>query len=308
MKRRNREEIPSDSDDAPEEAGVKFATAGRKHAKLAGGARRWPGDGEGSSDSQGADSDDGHPSSDDGFSSDEDPAAANADIPLGQLLALKQDGSAAAGPAARARKAAAKAATTAAPGEKPSFKREHKHRPSEMSSKKRVSVLREAFQGGRHRGRDPRFDPLIAERAQKGAPQGAAPEVKARKRYAFLFDEKVPEERRELQAALKKTKSEGKKAEIKAKLASLAAASKLEATKRKREAAEETERVGRRAAADAGKAPFYLKKSERKRQELLAKYEELKSGGGLDRYMEKRRKKNASKDHRYLPGRRPGGE
>lgn len=304
--KRIREDNPSDSDDAPEEAGLKFATADRKHAKLTGGARRWAGDGEDPTDSEGADA--GAPSSDEGFSSDDDAGGADADIPMGQLLALRQDGSAA-GPAARARKAAtAAAAGDASPGEKPSFKREHKHRPAEMSSKRPVPVLREAFQGGRHRGRDPRFDPLIAERAQKGAPRAVQPETKALKRYAFLFDEKMPEERRELAAALKKTKSEGKKAAIKAEMAALAAAAKAEAARRKREEAEAAAAAGRRAAADAGKAPFYLKKSERKRQELVAKYEELKTGGGLERFMEKRRKRNAAKDHRYLPGRRPGGE
>jgi ribosomal RNA-processing protein 36 len=55
----------------------------------------------------------------------------------------------------------------------------------------------------------------------------------------------------------------------------------------------------------AGKRPFYLKKSEKKRLELVAKYEALKASGGLEKYMAKRRKKNAAKDHRYLPvGRR----
>ncbi len=51
----------------------------------------------------------------------------------------------------------------------------------------------------------------------------------------------------------------------------------------------------------AGKKPFYLKKADRRRAELVAKYEELKSSGRLERYMAKRRKKNAAKDHRYVP-------
>jgi ribosomal RNA-processing protein 36 len=59
-------------------------------------------------------------------------------------------------------------------------------------------------------------------------------------------------------------------------------------------------------AVAAGKAPFYLKKSEVKKRELLAKYEELKDSGGLEKFMAKRRKKNAAKDHRYVPStRRP---
>jgi ribosomal RNA-processing protein 36 len=63
-----------------------------------------------------------------------------------------------------------------------------------------------------------------------------------------------------------------------------------------------------KAAVAAGKKPFFLSKSEKRKRELVAKYEELKSSGRLDKYMAKRRKKNAAKDHRYLPSaRRPMG-
>jgi ribosomal RNA-processing protein 36 len=62
-------------------------------------------------------------------------------------------------------------------------------------------------------------------------------------------------------------------------------------------------------AIAGGKKPFFLKKSEKRKRELLAKYEDLKVSGRLDKYMEKRRKKNAAKDHRYVPSsRRAGGE
>lgn len=50
-----------------------------------------------------------------------------------------------------------------------------------------------------------------------------------------------------------------------------------------------------------GKKPFYLKKSDKRRAELMAKYEELKKGGRLEQYMAKRRRRNAAKDHRYVP-------
>lgn len=65
-----------------------------------------------------------------------------------------------------------------------------------------------------------------------------------------------------------------------------------------------------KVAVAAGKKPYFLGKAEKRKRELVAKYEELKSAGKLDKYMEKRRKKNAAKDHRYLPSsRRPmGGE
>lgn len=59
----------------------------------------------------------------------------------------------------------------------------------------------------------------------------------------------------------------------------------------------------------AGKAPFFLSKAEKRKRGLVAKYEELQAAGRLDAYMAKRRRKNAAKDHRYLPsGRRGGGD
>ena len=35
-----------------------------------------------------------------------------------------------------------------------------------------------------------------------------------------------------------------------------------------------------------------------------ARYEELKKAGKLEQYLAKRRRKNAAKDHRYVPGAR----
>jgi hypothetical protein len=64
-------------------------------------------------------------------------------LPMGQLVALRQDGST----SAEAMKARARALRHA--GGAGSFKREGKHRPMEMTSKKPVPVLREALQGGK---------------------------------------------------------------------------------------------------------------------------------------------------------------
>ncbi|PWZ53378.1 hypothetical protein Zm00014a_016835 [Zea mays] len=59
-----------------------------------------------------------------------------------------------------------------------------------------------------------------------------------------------------------------------------------------------------REAAKAGKRPYYLKKPELRERKLMNKYNELKEAGKLDAFMEKRRRKNASKDHRFMPYRR----
>lgn len=53
-----------------------------------------------------------------------------------------------------------------------------------------------------------------------------------------------------------------------------------------------------------GKKVYFPKRSEKKRQELIRHYEELKATGRLEKAMTKRRKKNALKDHRYMPSNR----
>lgn len=63
-----------------------------------------------------------------------------------------------------------------------------------------------------------------------------------------------------------------------------------------------TKRAERDAVA-AGKKPFHLKRSEKKRLELEQRYEQLASEGKLEKFMEKRRKKNSKKDKRWLPTR-----
>ncbi|CAK7335452.1 unnamed protein product [Dovyalis caffra] len=59
-----------------------------------------------------------------------------------------------------------------------------------------------------------------------------------------------------------------------------------------------------REAAKQGKRPFYLKKSEVRKQRLIEKYNKLKASGKLESFIEKRRRKNAAKDHIYMPYRR----
>lgn len=54
-------------------------------------------------------------------------------------------------------------------------------------------------------------------------------------------------------------------------------------------------------AVKLGKQPFFMKKSEKKKQELVRRYQELKASGGLEKAMAKKRRKNAAKDHRYVP-------
>ena len=56
-----------------------------------------------------------------------------------------------------------------------------------------------------------------------------------------------------------------------------------------------------KAAVDAGKKPFYLKKQDKRKLELIDKFSELKESGKLERALAKKRRKNAQKDHRFAP-------
>lgn len=222
------------------------------------------------------------------------------DVPLEVLARLKADGLGPTGDAARAAAAAAKGR---------SFRRETKNRPQEASSKRPVSRFREVIQVPKQRGTDPRFDVLGGGAGAGASASAPSKELESqRKRYAFLYDEVIPAERAALKQRLKKERREPKRRELQAEITRLEQRLRDERERRKRSALEKGWKAEQKAAVDAGAKPFYLKKSEKRKRELVAKYEELKASGGLDKFMEKRRRKNASKDHRYLPGtRRAGG-
>ena len=76
---------------------------------------------------------------------DEGGAEQEEGLPLGQLVAMRQDGSTT--PAAMKARARALRQDKAAGRQR--FRREGKHRPVEMSSKRPVPVLRETLQGGK---------------------------------------------------------------------------------------------------------------------------------------------------------------
>ncbi len=48
--------------------------------------------------------------------------------------------------------------------------------------------------------------------------------------------------------------------------------------------------------------------ADKRKAELVEKYKELKAAGKLDSFLAKRRKKNAAKDHRFIPYRRQAAE
>nr|ABG73439.1 unknown protein [Oryza brachyantha] len=223
--------------------------------------------------------------------------SALADVPFGELQRARADGSLGGrglSTAAAAAAAAQKKGFVLAVGAD-GFVRDL-NRPMEISTKVRPPRLREIMQVPKKVVRDPRFEPIYGEVDKEGF----------RKRYNFLFDDELPAEKEKLQKSIKKSKDPNAIEEMKSRLTWID--KQLRSHPRKNVESEILrEHIKKeREAAKTGKQPYYLKKSEIRERKLMNKYNELKEAGKLDAFMEKRRRKNASKDHRYMPYRRNG--
>lgn len=169
-------------------------------------------------------------------------------------------------------------------------KRLNKNRPMEMSSKKPVPFLRQVVSGKKATQRDPRFDDLSGE-------------YKAdifEKTYKFINDIKH-QEKKVVQKKLKKTKNERQKDKLQFLLKRM---ENQERARVSREQQRETElqfKKQQRERANQGQAPLFLKKSEKKKLQLLEKYQGLKKSGKLENFLSKKRKRNAGKDRKKLP-------
>ncbi|TQS38536.1 hypothetical protein Golomagni_00956 [Golovinomyces magnicellulatus] len=169
------------------------------------------------------------------------------------------------------------------------YHRSSSHAPAEMSSKRAVTRRRDVVPIAKRQPRDPRFEPL-------GSSLRAFPLTKA---YAFL-DEYRETEMKELKAAIKATKDDAHKETLKKKLLVMESRKKAKLRKLKEQEVLERHRKQEKELVKQGKQPFYLKKAEQKKQVLLDQFNELK-GKKLDRVIERRRKKLASKEKKRLP-------
>ncbi|EXC34121.1 hypothetical protein L484_010579 [Morus notabilis] len=138
-------------------------------------------------------------------------------------------------------------------------------------------------------------------RANKNRPM----EVSCKKPVS-RFREVIQVPKKELRKQMKKTSDPKVIAELKNRISWIDKQLKSDSTKRKDDAILAKHKKKEREAAKQGKQPFYLKKSEIKKRRNIEKYHELKAAGNgkLESYIEKRRRKNAAKDHRHMPYRR----
>ena len=215
----------------------------------------------------------------------------------------QQTGSAAASSSSRARPAQRHVEERPKPGGKK--KKRDKKRPREESSKVEVSRHRTVVHVPAPKVRDPRFDAL----------SGEVSEHKFRESYAFLDDyraNEIAELKSKMQKIRSKARKKGKRIsetraeELRELQVSLTKLQQDQSTSRRERkfAAARSKVIGeeRKKVAAGVKRPYYLKRREIKKVELTARYDELKSSGKLDKFMVKRRKKNAQKDRRMIPG------
>ncbi|OQE21742.1 hypothetical protein PENSTE_c011G05068 [Penicillium steckii] len=180
--------------------------------------------------------------------------------------------------------------------------RASKHAPMVQSSKHAVSRRRTVVEPPAvAKARDPRFDAAVMGHSGAGKYNAAT-----NKAYAFLDDYRVSE-LKELKAQLSKTKNAEQKEELKRQIRSAEDQMKTRKNqKRERDVVAEHKKREKQLIREGKKSnPYYLKKSDLKKQVLEKKYEEM---GSRDRAkaLERRRKKIASKERKDMPMERRG--
>ncbi|KAJ3362340.1 rRNA biogenesis protein rrp36 [Allomyces javanicus] len=181
-----------------------------------------------------------------------------------------------------------------AAGKSGKSKRSNKNAPMEMSSKRAVSRKRQVVDVAAPKRRDPRFDNL----------SGKLNEDLFKKSYSFI-DEYKERELVELKQTLAKTKDRDESTRL---IQTIQAIENRRRAERERELQQKIKREWRKSEVEKikqGKKPFFLKKSEERRLQLISKLK-AKSDKELEKMAEKKRKRDAGKDRKFMPRRRAG--
>lgn len=169
------------------------------------------------------------------------------------------------------------------------FSRSSKHAPVEQSSKKAASRRREVVPTKSLDHRDPRFEPT----------GGRVDESRTKKNYSFL-DEYRESEMTELRTAIRQTKDPGAKEKLKQTLQSMESRKKTQEARNQQQELVRIHRAKEKELVRQGKKPFYLKRAEQKKLALVKRFAGLK-GKQVDRVIERRRKKRASRMRKEMP-------
>lgn len=178
-------------------------------------------------------------------------------------------------------------------------KRTKKSRPREISSKRPVPVGRDRCLGiddglGRERSVRKAFDPRFEDHC------GDLREEHVERNYSFVNG--LREKRKsELEQTLKKDNTNEDAAR---ELRGMEEENNRKKVVLRRRQILQKVRQEEKEAVKRGKKPYFLKEKDLRKLEVEAKFKELKQSGGVNKYIEKRRRKLASKDRKLLPGRR----
>ncbi|XP_036908903.1 kelch domain-containing protein 3 isoform X3 [Sturnira hondurensis] len=165
-----------------------------------------------------------------------------------------------------------------------------KHRPLEMSAKVRVPFLRQVVPISKKVARDPRFDDLSGE---------YNPEV-FDKTYQFLDDIRA-KEKELVKKQLKKHRSGEEHEKLQLLLQRMEQQEMAQQERKRQQELHLALKQERRAQAQQGHRPYFLKKSEQRQLALAEKFKELKRSKKLDSFLSRKRRRNAGKDRRHLP-------
>lgn len=158
-----------------------------------------------------------------------------------------------------------------------------------------MSRYREVVHVAADRRLDPRFERL----------SGKFNEDLFRKTYGFV-SEKRSEEIKQIRQRLKKVKG-GQNGEaanaLREELKELERTEQQEKAKNAQITKHRARKTVEKTAVKEGKNPFFLKKSDARAIELAKRYEGMgdKGKNKMEDMLTKRRKKNAQKDHRFVP-------
>ncbi|KAI1406416.1 DUF947-domain-containing protein [Hypoxylon fuscum] len=170
--------------------------------------------------------------------------------------------------------------------------RSNKHAPTEQTSKRPVTRRREVVEVRKREARDPRFSAAVS-----GGP--LEDDYKARKAYGFL-DEYRDAEMARLRDTIRKTREPRAKEELKRALASMESRKRQQQQRDRERQLLDDHRKQEKELVAQGKQPFYLKKSEQKKRLLVDRFAGMKKKQ-VDRTIERRRKKMASRERKNMP-------
>ncbi|KAG0090479.1 rRNA biogenesis protein rrp36 [Podila epicladia] len=171
-------------------------------------------------------------------------------------------------------------------------RRNDKNKPMEIGSKKPVGRFRQVVEVASTRRRDPRFDSL----------SGKLDTDLFEKSYGFLKDYQA-DEMKKLRELIKKERDEDMKEKLQTQLSRMVDRQATEAAQKRRQEIKREHKRKEKELISKGKNPFFLKKADQKKLELIDKFKQLKdSPKALAKAMEKRRKRNSAKEKKTILG------